>query len=432
MYTVWRLIRSNTFAFRDAPDDRTVAVMTVSATTVDTAHPLRSKRPQLGLPPMAWAVGSCHLVARAGGFVKPVLVLYLTQERHLSASTAGAVLAAVAIGDFGSQLLGGWLGDRLGPRRTMVVGFLAASVALVALGAADTTPVILAAAVGYGVTSELFRPAGSAVVADLDRDQRVRAYSLQYWAANLGYSIAAATAGVLASRGYGMLFVLNAAAMLVAAWVAVAAVPDTEPGAIYPRRALLPTLFSDRLMLIMALIYVGHFTLQGQAFATLPLLMSADGHSPAAYGTILALSGIVIVVLQPVAVAVLSRRDRATVLATSMMLVGIGGGVAALAHSSLGYTAAVLTWTLGQIGIAVHFGAAFADLAPPDLRGRYMGVASSTWSLGAIFGPLIGTALLQHTNRTWLATAALLTGSALFAAQRAVAASLTEREAAQP
>lgn len=404
--------------------------MTVSATTVGTAQPLRTQR-QLGLPPLVWAVGSCHLVARAGGFVKPVLVLYLTQERHLSPSLAGAVLAAVAVGDFGSQLLGGWLGDRIGPRRTMALGFLAASLALVALGAADTTPVILLAAVGYGVTSELFRPAGSAVVADLGREQRIRAYSLQYWAANLGFSIAAATAGVLASHGYGLLFLLNAAAMLGAALIATAAVPETQPAVSAPRRALLPVLLGDRLMLVMALIYVAYFTLQGQAFATLPLLMSAHGHGPAAYGTVLALSGIAIVLLQPIAVAVLSGRDRATVLATSMLLVGIGGGVAALAHGSAGYATAVLTWTLGQIGIAVHFGATFADLAPPDLRGRYMGVASSTWSLGAIFGPLVGMALLEHTDRTWLAAVSLIAGLALFSAQRALAASLDEREAGQ-
>lgn len=350
----------------------------------------------------------------------------------MSPAAAGAVLAAVAIGDFGSQLLGGWLGDRIGRRRTMVLGFLGAPVALVALGSADTRAVIWAAAVAYGVTSELFRPAGSAAVADLEPEQRVRAYGLQYWAANLGYSIAAATAGVLASRGYGMLFWLNAAAILVALLIVLARVPESHSTASHPRRGLLPALLSDRLMIIMVLIYVAHFTLQSQAFATLPLLMAAHGNGPAVYGTVLALNGIAIALLQPVAVAVLSRRNPATVLATSMLLVGFGGGLAALAHSSAGYATAVLTWTLGQIGIAVHFGATFADLAPPDLRARYMGIASSTWSLGAIFGPLVGTALLEHTDRTWLAAAALITGLALFSAQRAVAASLHERKAVQP
>ena len=36
-------------------------------------------------------------------------------------SPAAAVIAAVGVGDTGSQLLGGWLGDRIGRRNTMLL-----------------------------------------------------------------------------------------------------------------------------------------------------------------------------------------------------------------------------------------------------------------------------------------------------------------------
>lgn len=359
--------------------------------------------------------------------MQPMLVLYLTEEQRLAPTTAGAVVAAVGIGDFGSQLLGGWLGDRFGRRQTMLLGFLGTSIALLALGSASTMPVIWAAAVGYGLTAGLFRPAGSAAVADLPPEQRLRAYSLLYWAANLGYSIAATVAGVLVSHGYSLLFGLNAVAMLAAALIVVAAVPETRSISSHPRRALLPALLGDRLMITMSLIHVVYFTLLMQTFATLPLLMTAQGHGPATYGVVLALNGLAIVILQPLAVAVLAHRDRGTVLATSMLLVGLGGGLAAITQSSTGFALAVLTFTLGQIGMAVQFGATFADLAPADLRGRYMGVASSTWSLGATLGPLLGTALLEYTGTHFLGATALATGLLLFVAQQAVAGSLRER-----
>lgn len=403
--------------------------MRVATTTVDPGESNRTRRPPSGLPALAWALGACHLVARAGAFVQPMLVLYLTEEQRMAPTAAGAVVAAVGIGDFGSQLLGGWLGDRFGRRQTMLVGFLGTSLALAALGSADTTPVIWVAAVGYGLTAGLFRPAGSAAVADLPPDQRVRAYSLLYWAANLGYAIAATVAGVLASRGYGLLFWLNAVAMLAAALIVVAAVPETRSASNRPRRALLPALLGDRLMVTMSLIHVAYFTLLMQAFATLPLLMTAQRHGPATYGAVLALNGLAIVILQPLAVVLLAHRDRGTVLATSMLLAGLGGGLAAVTQSTAGYAAAVLTLSLGQIGMAVQFGATFADLAPPDLRGRYMGVASSTWSLGVTLGPMVGTALLEHTGRIWLGATALATGLLLFLAQHAIAGSLRERQA---
>jgi MFS family permease len=398
--------------------------------TEAAAIPSRPSGLRWGLPDLVWALGATYFVSRAGSLVRSFLVLYLTQERQLAPATAGAVVAAVGIGVIGSQLLGGWLGDRIGRRHTMLVGFSGTAVALVALGSAESMPAIWAAAVGVGLTGELYYPAGSAAVADLPSQQRIRAFGLLFWTANLGFSLASVTAGVLAPHGYGLLFWINVTASVVAALIVWLRVPETRPSAARQRRrALLPVLLRDRLMVAMTVIYVGYFTLFLQAFATLPLLMTADGHGPATYGAVLALNGLVIVVVQPLAVRRLEGRDRSTVLAASMLLVGVGGGLGAIAHSGVGYAGSVLVWTLGEIGIAVVFGATFADLAPADLRGRYMGVASTTWSIGAVSGPLVGTVLLDHAGRTALGAACAITGIALFAAQQALAPALRCRTA---
>lgn len=388
----------------------------------------RPSRRRLDLPDLVWALAATHLVSRAGGLVRSFLVLYLTQEQHLSPATAGAVVAAVGVGDIGSQLLGGWLGDRIGRRHTMLVGFLGTAVALIALGSADTVPAIWAAAVGVGLTTELFRPAGSAAVADLPPRQRVRAFGLLFWAANLGFSVATVTAGTLAQSGYDLLFWINATTSVVAALIVWRRVPETrQPTSTQNRRALLPVLLRDRPMLAMMGINVAYFILFLQTFATLPLVISADGYGPATYGAVLALNGIAIVVLQPLAVRLLAGRDQSTVLAVSMVLVGVGGGLGAVADNGAGYAGSVVVWTLGQIGVAVMFGATFAGLAPADLRGRYMGVASTTWSIGAVFGPLAGTLLLDHAGRTTLGAACVITGIALFAGQQALGPTLRSR-----
>ncbi|MGW1343421.1 MFS transporter [Kribbella sp. NPDC002412] len=377
------------------------------------------------LPHLVWALAATHFVGRAGGVARPFLVLYLTQERHLSPTTAGAVVAAIGVGDIGSQLLGGWLGDRIGRRHTMLVGFLGAAVALIALGAADTTPAICVAAAGVGLTAELFRPAGSAAVADLPARERVRAFGVLFWAANVGFTVSTVAAGVLVRHGYGVLFWINATAALLAALIVWRHVPETRPPTPHAtRRALLPVLMRDPLMLAMAGMYVVYFATFLQTFSTLPLLMAGDGLGPELYGAALALNGILIVAVQPIAVRLLEGRDKAAVLAVSMLLGGVGAGFGAVVHTGAGYAGSIVVWTLGQIGIAVMFGATFADLAPADLRGTYMGVASTTWSLGAVLGPLLGTALLEHAGRTALSAACSTTGLALFAAQRAIAPAL--------
>jgi MFS family permease len=408
--------------------------MTTNGTPTPTAAPAENRpaRRRPDLPTLVWALAATYLVSRAGGMVRSFLVLYLTQAQQLSLATAGAVVAAVGIGDIGSHLLGGWLGDRIGRRHTMLVGFLGTAVALVALGSADTMPAIWAAALGVGLMGELYHPAGSAAVADLPPDQRVRAFGLLFWAANLGFSIATISAGVLAQRGYGLLFWINAVALIVAALIVWRRVPETRPPTSkQARRALLPVLLRDRLMVSMALIYVVYFTLFLQTFATLPLMMTAHGHGSATYGAVLAMNGFAIVVLQPLAVRLLAGRDHSTVLAVSMLVVGVGVGLGTIVDSGAGYTGSVLVWTLGEIGVAVMFGATFADLAPADLRGRYMGIASTTWSIGAVLGPLAGTMLLDHAGRTALGAACAITGVALFAGQQALGPTLRCRTAAQ-
>jgi MFS family permease len=403
-------------------------------TTHGTLAPLtlavdpRPPRARLRQSSLVSALTATHFVSRAGGLARSFLVLFLTQERGLSPTTAGAVVAAVGLGDIGSQLLGGWLGDRIGRRHTMLAGFLGTAVALVALGSAETMPAICAAAVGVGLMAELFRPVGSAAVADLPAQQRVRAYGSLFWAANLGFTVSTVAAGVLVQHGYGILFWINAATSLLAALIVWRHVPETRPS--MPkgtRRALLPVLLRDPVMLAMAAIHVVYFTTFLQVFSTLPLVMAGDGYGPATYGALLALNGILIVALQPIAVRVLNGRDRASVLAVSMLLVGTGGGLGAVVPGGAGHAGSILVWTLGEIGVSVMFGATFADLAPADLRGRYMGVASTTWSLGAVLGPLAGTALLDHAGRTALWAACSAIGLALFAAQRAVAPALRRR-----
>ncbi len=155
--------------------------------------------------------------------------------------------------------------------------------------------------------------------------------------------------------------------------------------------------------------------------------MTADGLGPATYGMVLALNGIAIVALQPAAVRLLAGRSGSAVSAVSMLLVGMGAALGAVSHGGAAFAGSVVIWTLGQIGIAVRFGDTFADLAPAELRGGYMGLASTTWSVGAVLGPLAGTALLGLAGPAVLGSACAIGGIALLTAQRALAPALRRR-----
>ncbi|HYJ66456.1 MAG TPA: MFS transporter [Nocardioidaceae bacterium] len=403
--------------------------MTVAATAVESRGRRVGQPRTRRLPAAFWAVAACHFVNRVGGFVQPFLVLYLTQEHGVSVATAGAVAAGVGAGSIASELLGGWLSDLIGRRHTMLIGFVGTAVGLVALGSADTMPTIWMAAVGLGLVSDLFRPAAMASVADLlGPADRVRGYGLVFWAANLGFSVSTVSAGALAHFGYSLLFWLNAATSIVAALVVWRRIPETRTQRpVAARRALLPVVMRDRLLVALVVVFVVYSALYLQAFSTLPLAMAADGLGTGTYGAVIALNGLVIVVAQPLAARVLGAFDRGRMLGVAMLLVGLGFGLGAVAHTGAAYATSVLVWTVGEIGVAVMFGATFADLAPADLRGGYLGLAGSTWSIGSVFGPLAGTALLDWAGGTTLWASCAVTGVALLAVQWALAPALRRR-----
>lgn len=226
--------------------------------------------------------------------------------------------------------------------------------------------------------------------------ERVRAFGLLFWAANLGFTVSTVAAGVLVQQGYGILFWINAAASVLAALIVWRHVPETRPSTPEAtRRALLPVLLRDRLMLAMAAIHVVYFTMFLQTFSTLPLVMAGDGHGPGTFGAVLALNGIVIVVVQPIAVRLLDGRDTASVLAVSMLLVGIGGGLGAVVQSGAGHAGSILVWTLGHIGVSVMFGAPLPTSRRPTC-------AAVTWASPPPHGawaPRAGAAARHRTAR---------------------------------
>jgi MFS family permease len=372
----------------------------------------------------------CQLVNRLGSFVQPFLVLYLTHDRHLSAGTAGAVAAAVGAGSVAAQLVGGFLADRVGRRLTMLICFFGTGAALVLLGSARSMALIWVTAFLVGLLGDLFRPAVQATVADLlQPTERVRAYGLLFWAINLGFSVSTVSAGVLASFGYGLLFWVNAATSVVAGLVIWTMVPESRPApaAGSASRSLLPVVARDTVFLLMILLQIGYATIYMQGYSTLPLAMAGDGLSSRVYGLVIGLNGVVIVLVQPFLGRWMVKLDRPKLLASSMLVVGLGFGVGAVVHSWWGYALSVVVWTLGEIGFAAVIGAVFADLAPIDLRGRYLGLSGMAFGVGTVIGPLAGTNALEHLGptATWLGCAVL--GVVIFLGQYALAPALHAR-----
>src|SRR6266508_584859 len=315
------------------------------------------------LPRPVWVLCTGTFVNRFGSFVSVFLVLYLTASGYGPAQ-AGLAVAAYGAGSLVSALAGGYLADRLGRRNAIAISMFSAAGAALGLGAARGLLPIASLAALFGLASELYRPAASALLADLvPQGRRVPAYAAYRLAVNAGFAAGPAVAGFLADISFWWVFVGEAATSAVYGFVALAGLPESrrvrrheeEPGA-----ALRSVLGNRPFVLLCLGTLLGAFVYM-QATTTLPLHVRDSGHSAAVFGVLISLNGLLIVL------------------------------------AILPLAAGVLIFTVGEMTAAPIGSAYAADLADGRYQGRYQGAFTLMFALGAVLAPAAGTALYARS-----------------------------------
>ncbi|WP_204036845.1 MFS transporter [Micromonospora qiuiae] len=355
-----------------------------------------------GLPSVFWYLWAGLLINRAGAFAILFLPLYLTAVRGASESLAGVVIGAFGAGGAAGVLLGGVLADRWGRRATLVAAHLASAVLMVALALSQHLGVIAALALLVGVTHAMPSPAFVAAIVDVvPESRRSRAFNLQFWAFNLGMAVASLLAGLLAEASYLALFLVDAAATLATAALIAWKVPETirhAPGSTVTgsRRPGLHTALTDRHFMVFVGLTFILAVLTTQTSTIMPLAMRADGLGPSAYGTVMALGGVLIVLGQLFVPRLIDRHRKAHVLAVSTALLAIGFGALAIADVLALYLGACVVWTVGSMLAAPPNAQINAELAPPALRARYQSVFYLAFPAASFVAPTLGGLSLQQ------------------------------------
>ncbi len=379
-----------------------------------------SLRPQLPRP--VWVLETGGVANSLGnGIVIPFLVIYLHDVRGMGLETAGAVVAVLlGIGLVGSPLAGR-LVDRIGARTT-----LASSLALLAAGYGGFPVVrgawlafVLAAVAGAGNAG--FAPSHSSLLAALTSgEQRTTAYALTRVTDNLGFGIGGLIGGLIATtqvpESYDLLFAVDAGTFL--AFMALLAFVPQPPraaataataggyGQVARDRAFLALLALTGLLVTAAYAQV--------ATMLPPYVKDHAAVSEAGIGAILFVNTLVLVLAQLPFAKALGGHNRVRALATAgAIFSGTSFGVLAAGTWLDGTTAVVFLCAVivaFSVGECLH-GAVnnplIADLAPPQLMGRYMALRTSAWQVGFLAGPALGSIVLSRSpTALWCGAAA--------------------------
>ncbi|MET7911162.1 MFS transporter [Streptomyces avermitilis] len=360
-----------------------------------------------GLPREFWWLWTSTLVNRLGAFVATFMALYLTLDRGYSASYAGLVASLHGLGGVVSSLGAGVMSDRLGRRPTLLIAQSSTAVSVALLGFMHDPVAIAAVAFLVGMTSNASRPAVQAMMADIVRpEDRVRAFSLNYWAINLGFAISSMAAGFIAEFSYLAGFLIEAGMTMICALVVFAKLPESRPAptgkaSAEPEVGLRTVLRDGRFMSVVGLSFLVALVFQ-QGSVGLPVAMGEAGFTPADYGMAIAVNGVLIVALQIPVTRFIEHRDPRRLLVLSSLLAGYGFGLTAFAGSVGVFMLTVCVWTLAEIVNAPTQTGLVVGLSPTHGRGRYQGMYTLSWSVAALVAPLMAGFVIDRFGAEWL------------------------------
>jgi EmrB/QacA subfamily drug resistance transporter len=154
----------------------------------------------------------------------------LGAQLHASASDLQWVVDAYVLAFAAAMLPAGWLGDRFGRRRVLLVGLVAFGLTSVVAAGADDVSSLVLARVGMGLAAALVLPIAMAVVPSLfDERRRQRAVTVMVACVGLGLPLGPIVGGVLLEHfWWGSVFLVTVPVVAVSLVGVLLALPRVE------------------------------------------------------------------------------------------------------------------------------------------------------------------------------------------------------------
>jgi MFS family permease len=376
-------------------------------------------------PRQFWLMFWGLLLSTSGAsMIWPFLLIYITGKLDLPLTTAGTLITINAVSSVISSFIAGSLADRLGRKWVMVVSLLADAALFVLMIQADNYASFAILMAARGFSNPLYRVSADAMLADLIPEaDRPEAYAWIRMVSNVGIAIGPLVGGFLAATSYDLAFYAAAFGtgmygVLLAGFARETLQKDNAPGLPAPINRFDGY---DKVLGDMAFTPVIGTMMFGWVTAVLMWIMmpvyanSNYGLPENLYGWIPATNALIVVSLQVLVTRQTRHYETRRMMSMGMFFYAIANGLVALATGFWGFWIAMVVMTIGELIIVPTSSTYVANIAPADMRGRYMSIYGLTWSFGQMFGPVLGGLLNDNLGPRfiWLGGLAIGLASAL-------------------
>jgi MFS family permease len=353
-------------------------------------------------PRQFWLMFSGMLISTTGAsMIWPFLLIYVSKRLNVSLTAVTSLLTLNAMIGIASSFLCGPLIDHFGRKWIMAFSLAANGLAYVFLGHASTIGQFAILLGLSGAVNPLYRTTADTMIADLiPIEKRAESYALMRLSNNLGVSIGPLIGGFIASSSYTIAFYFAATGMTVYSLLIVLLAKETLPDksigvdktlAQHERFGGYPRILKD----IPFISFVFNFSLATICavlmWTVMPVYANKIFHIVENdYKWIPATNAIMVVTLQTYITSKVKHFSAIPVMMAGAFFYMIAVGGVAFASSFWGFWICVVIMTLGELLIMPTSSTYAANLAPVEMRGRYMSLYSLGWPVAAGIGPLIG------------------------------------------
>lgn len=364
---------------------------------------------QRGYPGQFWLVAFGVLISSVGSsMIWPFQLIYISNTINQPLSSIATLITSSSLTGMLVSFAGGSIADKFGRRPIMIGALFAHSLGFILMSMANSYTAFLIPMTLMGAAMPFYAIGSDAMMADMIEPQkRVDAYAILRMTNNAGIAIGPALGGaIIAAFSYTYAFYGAALGMFLFGMLifffaretlthnTASASATTAP---IERVGGYERVFKDRTFVA----FVGAVTLGMIAPMLMWTLLAVYTNRyyalPEDMYRWLPITNALMCVFVQYPVTYITRRFPAGNVATLGMLVyALGVGSIALMNTFNGFLLSMVIITFGELILVPTASKYVADIAPEDLRGRYMSVYWLTWGLARAVAPIVGGFLHDH------------------------------------
>lgn len=375
--------------------------------------------PYKNLPISVYVIFFASIINNLGNFVAPFLTMFLTYSIGMSVETVGLIVAVNSFVGLIASAHGGKLIDVIGRKKIFIIFRTTSAIALL-FCAFTKDPIILTALLilsnflgGYSL------PVYSTIITDItEGTQRNTAFSLQYMALNIGFSVGPLLAGFLYNNYLIWLFLGDALTTFISVILVALLIPETMPAKQEISRlkdnklekaeegTLFQALIKRPTLLLFSFIIIIYFIVFSQFNFGLSLQIGDifGKKSATIFGSLMTVNAVMCSIIPMFLTALTGKIKASLSMAIGGILYAVGFGMIFFIHNYVLFILSAMIWTMGEILIATNTNVYIADHAPASHRGRFNSIFPIIRKLGFMVGPIIAGVYVKYTNirNLWL------------------------------